>query len=156
MKTNAAYNLSIYENEPEIKMVKAKKPPRPTGLGFSPKMVLFALVIAAIGSAFLYTNAMMNEVFNDIRAIETEIKTIEAERTRLEMEIESRQSLRNIEEYAKKTLGMNKIQKYQTEHIDLSANNTVILLGNDSGVTDDTMNPLVRLYTAVKGIFSRE
>lgn len=85
-----------------------------------------ALLISLI-SFSLYSRAVLASINEDINAKTSELNTLNSEYTRLQTELESKISLRNIEEYATANLGMMKIDQSQVQYLNTGEAETVTL-----------------------------
>ena len=95
--------------------------------------------VVAIGLAtlFIVMIAMLlvgrfrgDELDREILSLNAQITAAESENVRLNMEIDSVISLKNVEEYAITNLGMVKMEGNQIEYIDLSGEDKIVLSGN--------------------------
>ncbi len=129
---NTAYDLSKFEahkpKQPQLAEVpKPKAAPAKTVLGLSPiKAILCMALIIGVTVSFIYSRAMLVEVNEEVNAANEQLQILESEKTRLDMELESMVSLKNIEELAE-NMGLTKVEKYQVEYIDLSQGDKVVV-----------------------------
>lgn len=129
---NVAYDLTIYEeqvqtieraDEQRSKTVKLK-----TGMNYGFKRmcgILTAAVTMSLVIAVLSTNASITECTNDIAQKQNAIVQLESEKSYLNFTIESRMSLKNVEEYAVGTLGLVKMDSAQVEYITIEEENKI-------------------------------
>ena len=66
------------------------------------------LLIIGVASALLYTRVLLTERISDVSKASAEYTKLEAEGTRMNLELEGKVSLKNSEEYAGTQLGMVK------------------------------------------------
>ena len=90
------------------------------------KAILCMALIIGVTVSFIYSRAMLVEVNEQVNAANKQLKILESEKTRLDMELESMVSLKNIEELAE-NMGLAKVEKYQVEYIDLSQGDKVVV-----------------------------
>ena len=125
---SAAYDLSRFEpsrrarqSRPKLVVaspsVKARARAR---LAAALKTVAVLAVLAAVVVATLYSRAVLTELNCQISDSVEELRNLESEQTRLSAELESKISLRNVEEYATQTLGMAPLNKDQITYVNLS------------------------------------
>lgn len=138
---NAAYDISRFEQREarpvrDFKVVKAKKPRyRLKPASVFTGMLMAGLVIGVLG-LLLYSHAQLTELTAGINTAKKELSALQSESIRLEAELESRISIRNIEEYATKQLGLAKMEKYQMEYVNLSGGDRAVLLKAPDSLTD--------------------
>ena len=88
-----------------------------------------SIFLLSMLSALLYGRIKVDELDRQISAAETKITTAQSENVRLNMQLDSMISLKNVEEYAQTNLGMVKMESYQIEYIDLSGADKVTVSG---------------------------
>lgn len=131
-KQNAAYDLSLYEEqqslpvrtgEKQAKVIKVKM-----GLGHDFKKmcnVLAVTVMLSLVIAVINTNANITTTATEIAKKQAAIIELESEKSYLNFSIESRMSLKNIEEYAVGELGLVKMESAQVEYIEIEDENKI-------------------------------
>ena len=80
-------------------------------------MFFVALVFLAFFALLLNSKANLTGLSDKIITEQQSLAELEAENTRLNMELEAKMSTRNVEEYAKNVLGMQKVDPSQIERI---------------------------------------
>lgn len=83
------------------------------------KVMLYLLVTFTILFAISYRNAKIDEHFDKVQTLKSELATVEKENAQLEVSIESSLSLTNLEQQARSLLGMQKLTNKQTEYVTL-------------------------------------
>lgn len=78
--------------------------------------VIVAVLVLSAACASLYLRAEISSVQSKINSVNTEIGELNSENVRLEVEIERKTSMTNLEEAAKQ-LGMQKCEKNQVTYI---------------------------------------
>lgn len=130
---SAAYDLSRFEAQtaekrPQIESVKMKKTKaaaRPAS-HFSPlKAIGCMLLVIGVSSALLYTRVQLTERISQVSTASSQYTQLEAEGTRLDLELESKVSLENAENYAVNELGMVKKENKNVEYIHLTQGNKI-------------------------------
>lgn len=134
-----AYDLSRYEQKPKPP-VKVLVEPRAqkqafTMFGIAPfKVIVTALFLVVVLGYMLYSRAMLTEINEDINSYRKQLTTLQAEYTRLDMEAQSRMSLKNIEEYARDVLGMDKLSQHQVEYVPLQTGDEIRVASQTGGL----------------------
>ena len=83
------------------------------------KVTLFVMVVFAILFTISYRNTQINESFNKIQKLKTELSSLQKENEQLQVTIENSLNLSNIEKQAKEKLGMQKLTNKQTIYVNL-------------------------------------
>lgn len=83
------------------------------------KTVLYVLTIFGILFIISYRNSIIAEDFSKIKALKSDLASIEKENEQLKVNIESNLNLKNIEEIATAQLGMQKLNNNQTVYMTL-------------------------------------
>ena len=106
--------LKVVEDLPreEIKLSKAQKEKHR-------KLTLVVAVIFLTLLAISYRNSQINEKFNNVQELKTELSSIEKENEQLKVNIENGLNYNNIEKLAKEKLGMQKLTSKQTVYVNL-------------------------------------
>lgn len=104
----------------------------------SAKVLAISLLLLTMLSALLYGRFKVDELDREISSINTEITAAQSENVRLNMQIDSVISLKNVEDYAQTKLGMVKMENHQIEYIDLSGEDRVVLSGTKTLRADNT------------------
>ncbi len=131
--TNAAYDLSRFEAQPlekrpHIETVKTKKVKtvEQTVPRISPlKAVGCMLLVVLVASALLYTRVQLTERISQVSQATSDYTKLEAEGTRLDLELESKVSPKNVQEYAENELGMIQKDSTTVEYIRLTQDNKI-------------------------------
>lgn len=100
------------EEQQKINNLKAEKRRYHKNIAMVVGMFLILLVIS-------YRNSLITERFNEIQDKKSELAAIEKTNGQLEVSIESSLNLGNVEEAAKKSLGMNKLTNEQKVFVSL-------------------------------------
>lgn len=132
MNGNAAYDLSKFEEKkkrPAVEVVQPKQTARKrTVLGMNPvKAIMMLIVVGTLASVLIYNRVLIIEANEEIRLANKQMTILESEGTRLDMELEGKTSLKNVEDYVTKNLGMQKMEKQQVQYVSLSDGEKVIL-----------------------------
>ncbi len=103
------------------------------------KATLLVLVIFAVLFTISYRNTQINEKFNEVQDLKTELASLQKENEQLQVTIENSLNLSNIEKQAKEKLGMQKLTNKQTVYINL-AKEDYIESATEKVEIDDTDN----------------
>ncbi|MEF9852730.1 MAG: hypothetical protein RSB36_07285 [Hydrogenoanaerobacterium sp.] len=128
-KESSAYDLSMFEQRAERRTLRVVRNPRPAPshlFGLSPAVVLFvAVIVVVITSLFIYNNVVLTEIGAQIDTATQEANELQSEGVRLQASLESKMSIKNIEESAESTLGLVKMDRSQIEYINLAPDDEV-------------------------------
>ena len=107
-------NIKIVKDLPrqEIKLSKEQKMKHR-------KATLLVLAIFAVLFTISYRNTKINEKFNEMQTLKTEVSSLQKENEQLQVTIENSLNLSNIEKQAKEKLGMQKLTNKQTVYVNL-------------------------------------
>ena len=121
-KHSTAYDLELFEPK-ESKVIRM---PERT---FKEKQVrrkastrVFSIIIAcsvalALLSVVLYSEVSLNEIGDNLIETKEALYVADTEYTRMQLELEAKTSMKNVEEYAKENLNMYKLEPNQIEFI---------------------------------------
>ena len=121
-RSNLAYDLERFENRaPVITKVSAGKEKV-----LSPvKVVVVALLLVALTSTVPYGRVVINELNMQYNAANAELNELKSEGVRMQSELESRLSLKTIEDIAVGEYGMVKPDSSQVGYIQLNSENKI-------------------------------
>ncbi len=131
MAENLAYDLSLFENrQRKVKPVPKELPRVLPRSRLRTAMLLMGRVTAGIMvglvlSAGIYSRVMLTETVDQLSRAEATLAELQSEQTRLKMQLDSKASIKNIEQYATGTLGLNRAEKYQINYIALSEDDKI-------------------------------
>lgn len=103
------------QTTPKKKNYKKQKEVRKLKL----KVIAYLSIGFAILFAVSYRNAKIDEHFDKVQTLKSELATVEKENAQLEVSIESTLNLTNLEQQARSLLGMQKLTNKQTEYVTL-------------------------------------
>ena len=89
------------------------------------KIMCIAMAIVMFMALAIYSRVKLDEINREISSVEKKIELAQSDSVKLNNELNAIVSINNVEEYAVNVLGMEKIQEYQVEYIDLSATDRV-------------------------------
>ena len=124
-----AYDLSRYEpkvaEQPKVKVVKRAQPVKSL-YGVRPiTLVMVATIVVSITALLLYNNAMIAEVSAEITSATNELEQLQNENARLMRELDAKMSDQTIAQTAVNELGLNELENYQVEYVNLSSQDVV-------------------------------
>lgn len=136
---SAAYDLNKFQSKPRVRIRKpslvvaqpsqsarAKARARDRVMAVI-KTTAVVVILVAVVVTMLYSRAVLTEVSQKISAAATELEEAKSEGTRLSAELESKVSLRNVEEYATQVLGMSALNKQQVTYVDMGKGDQIEL-----------------------------
>lgn len=102
----------------ELPKKSKQKPKAKSSAKVSSKLFSIIVTVFLVGAAFgcLFLHAEISKVSNELNAVETETIKLKSEQTRLNVILEKKTSVGNLENQAKK-LGMQKQEKTQVNYI---------------------------------------
>ena len=92
-----------------------------------------ALAFVLLGTV-IYSLDRRNTMYSKVSAKNNELNLAEAENVRLQSELESKMSAKNVEDYAENVLGMQKIASSQIKYIEIQTDDVVNIPRQDEGV----------------------
>lgn len=128
--SNVAYKKdvsSINLHRSSFKVIKSKSA---NVLGLAPfKAIMMLLFLVAMLSYLIYSKVKLDEIGGEIIQYKKNYETLVNEKIRLEVSMESKISLKNIEERAKQE-GLQPIQDYQTEYVNFKTKDKLEVASN--------------------------
>lgn len=127
-----------------------KKQQEATKLKVKIMMILF--ITFAILFAITFRNAQIDESFEKVQTLKTELATLEKENAQLEVSIESSLNLTNLEQQARNILGMQKLTNKQTEYVSLPKTDYIevaaeqVVIEENNGIINKICNYLSKLF----------
>lgn len=94
-------------------------------------VVLCIAFFLGVGGYMLYSHIQLNEVSNELLAAKSELSELENSAASLQVSIESRNQMNEIERIATEELGMIKIENYQIQTINLLTDDTVEIVKDE-------------------------
>ena len=83
------------------------------------KAMTYLAIAFTIIFGISYRNAQIDENFDKVQNLKSELSAVEKENAQLEVAIESSLNLTNLEQQARSMLGMQKLTNKQTEYVSL-------------------------------------
>lgn len=130
-KPEDAYDEPVYmprmpAEEPEIirapKITMKKTPPK---RGSASKVFLIALSAFSLAFIVLSSKVETNKMYRQISSANQNLESMQSENVRLQSELESKMTLKNVEEYAVKVLGLQKLNNSQIKYVETQTDDVV-------------------------------
>lgn len=103
-----------------------------TGSLFSIVLVS-ALAVIMLGTV-IYSLDRRNTIYNKVSSLNSELNLAQAENVRLQSELDSKMSAKNVEDYAENVLGMQKIDSSQIQYIEIQTDDVVNIPEQDESL----------------------
>ncbi len=100
------------------------------------KVMAVAITIMIFMAVAIYSRIQLDEINREISSIEKKIELAQSDSVKLNNELNAIVSIDNVEEYAVNVLGMEKIQDYQVEYVDLSSNDRVEVVDGEEVIEE--------------------
>ena len=98
-------------------------------------MIIFvSLLAAALLGSVIYSLDKRNTMYNRVADKNHELSLVEADNVRLQSELESKVSAKNVEDYAKNVLSMQKIDSSQIKYIKTQESDEVKIPEKEKGI----------------------
>ena len=97
-------------------------------------IILVSVMAMLLFGAAIFTLNRRNVLFNKAAALNDQLEMQEAENARLQSELESKLSAKNIEDYAENVLGMQKIDSSQIKYIKIKTGDVVNIPDQKKGI----------------------
>lgn len=135
-KANLAYDFDKLEQHyattgapkvkqpPELKVVESR---RTQSSGVMLRGGALFVMVLIIVCSILYNNMILTELTSQIEDAEAQFEMLKNEDRLMQVELESKTSLRTVQDIAENELGMAKVESYQVQYIDLGAGDRVVL-----------------------------
>ena len=124
-----AYDLELFENRAQrprakVRAVRGKKKASRLNLQ-TVKTVALAVVMAALVVGFLYSQATITELTVDIQNVQSELVSEQSTYNYLSGVLDSKTSLRNVEQIAAGELGLVKVDRSQVTYFSLESESVI-------------------------------
>ena len=91
------------------------------------RIIMISLLAAGLLGSVIYSLDRRSTMYSKVTSLNDELELAEAENARLQSELESKMSVKNVEDYAENVLGMCKIDPSQIEFIKIQTGDVVII-----------------------------
>ena len=124
-----AYDLELFENRAQrprakVRAVRGKKKASRLNLQ-TVKTAAVAVVMAALVVGFLYSQATITELTVDIQNVQSELVSEQSTYNYLSGVLDSKTSLRNVEQIAAGELGLVKVDRSQVTYFSLESESVI-------------------------------
>lgn len=124
-----AYDLELFENRaqrprPKVRAVKGKKKAFRLNLQ-TVKTVALTVVMTALVVGFLYSQATITELTVDIQSVQSDLVSEQSTYNYLSGVLDSKTSLRNVEQVAAGELGLVKVDRSQVTYFSLESESVI-------------------------------
>ena len=116
------------------------------------KATLLVLTIFAVLLTISYRNTQINERFNEMQDLKTQLASLQKENEQLQVSIENSLNFSNIEKQAKEKLGMQKLTNKQTVYVSLPKKDYIESATEKVQINEDNQNWFEKI---VDRIFNR-
>ncbi len=96
-------------------------------------VLVSALAVVMLGTV-IYSFDRRNTMYNKVSSLNSELNFAEAENVRLQSELDSKMSAKNVEDYAENVLGMKKIDSSQIQYIEIQTDDVVNIPEQDESL----------------------
>ena len=155
--TNTAYDYEraqVYEpvrtsvaQPPELRVVEGRAVR--SRMVFRRAAVFFVFMIAML-AAVLYNRMILTELTTQVANTRSEYESLVSENRRMQVELESKTSLRTIQQSAEE-IGMAKAESYQIEYVDLGQQEQVLLTQEADGAVESTIAAIGDFFSSLFG-----
>lgn len=132
------YDLNKYRNIKEETVIDDEKRisfrKRRAEKGVAVKIFVGALSSLLLLCCVIYGKSEINSVYSQINTAKSEYEELQTDRIHMKREIETKLSLKNIEDYAENVLGLKKLDKSQIKYVNVQSENVVDIPEEDDNV----------------------
>ena len=97
-------------------------------------IVFVSLLAALLLGSVVYSLDRRNTMYNKVATLNNELELTKAENVRLQSELDSKVSAKNVEDYAENVLGMQKIDSSQIKYIKIQTGDVVSIPAQEKGI----------------------
>ncbi len=109
--------------------------------------IMSIAVVVSLIIGVIYTNAEITQTANSIEKVKNSITEIESEKAYLEFTLESKMTLKEVEDYAVGVLGMVKMDSSQLEYVEIENENKIEKsYDNLTNKIEETVQPLLSYF----------
>ena len=98
------------------------------------RIILISVFAAAFLGSVIYSLNKRNTMYNKVTSCNQQLNAVEAENVRLQSELDSRMSAKNVEDYAVNELHMQKIDSSQIKYIEIQTGDVVNIPQQDENL----------------------
>lgn len=158
-KQSLAYDLTLFDESLEAPKPELKEIPKPKKRLITPGVavlnVFLCILVVSVLTVIMVGNARLNELTLEISSANKQLAALQDEEKKLNVELDRRIDLRNIEEYAKNNLGMQKLMKSQIIYVNLSGEDEAVIVDNGkSDVWDWVTSHVSGIFRSIQEYFN--
>lgn len=120
---NLAYDYAAYDldekNLPKPKIKHKRNLKLQPKAASAMKFTILGFIGLALLCAMVFGQVELSEVYSEQSSLTAELEKLKDENLSLESELESKTGLTQVEEYAEKKLGLQKLDKSQIEYVEV-------------------------------------
>jgi cell division septal protein FtsQ len=148
-RDNAAYDLSLFESKEDREERKvAEEPAKRVKTATKSKIktasaarwVAMGLFIVLSLVAIMLCNVQLTALNEEISTAQTKLGSAQSDEIRLNMQLESRMALDNIENYAVNQMGLQKASQYQITYVHMTDKDKVDVMPKNENVFTKLFN----------------
>lgn len=143
---------STLKGKKTAKTNNKKKQKAKIKLSSKAKAIVCVGIVFSVLFAISYRNTMISERYSQIKKLKNDLSAIEKENEQLEVNIESKTNLGNIEKEAKDKLGMKKVGDKQTVYVELNKQDYIEAPSEDIKL-NESQNIFHKIIEKIKSIF---
>lgn len=135
---NLAYDYTEYDLKeepklrPKIKHIKnLKLKPR---VSAAIRYTITGFITAVLLLAIVFGRVELSKIYSEQTKLQTELSQLNEANLSLKSELESKTGLSQVEEYAEKTLGLQKLDKSQVEYVEVKTDAVVEPVETDENI----------------------
>lgn len=157
---NGTYNRAEPADNPDYHGIRQNKPERKPQIemrqtearsGSVLTIILVSVLAAMLLGSVIYSFDRRNTVYNRVASMNNELTLMEAENVRLQSELESKMTAKNVEDYAENVLGMQKIDSSQIEYIKIQTDDVVSIPQPEESIGQKLKNFFERCVEYFRG-----
>ena len=151
-KNSLAYDLTKYEDVAPEKAPKIRvRRQRAEHVGSVPKLVVMTVAAGMLLGAVIYGKVENAAIHTEITNQTKYVEMLNSENVRMQSEIEEKTALKSIEAYAEDVLGMQKLDKYQIEYVNISNGSVVDIPESEDNIFIRIKNTLTDFLEYIRG-----
>ncbi len=134
---NLAYDLSRYEQKEERKKAPSRIKARASAASAAAdafKAFQMIVVISVMAFLMISAKADIAQIHSDITAAKSDVQSLQNENSSMLASLETKSSMKTVEDYAENVLGMQKLEKSQIEYVSLENGNVAEIPETDGDI----------------------
>lgn len=131
---NDDHNEDYSADKPEAEEKNKKQHKNDARDGAILTIVFVSLLAALLLGSVVYSLDRRNTMYNKVATLNNELELTKAENVRLQSELDSKVSAKNVEDYAENVLGMQKIDSSQIKYIKIQTGDVVSIPAQEKGI----------------------